>query len=269
MTGLYLCNKMKEEDKRTGDTYFMVIPADVWDNPNLSPTSIILFGHIMVQTNKKKYSWAGNTDLADRLGISENTLKKSLKELEDNGMITRQLIYKENSKEIKERRIFVNVGITGGLNNLSQGQAKKLGQGLGPKVGPDNNKSTNNKKQQHDILFNQPNEEELVRKQKEDNLQKELNWGVLNSVWTTQEYDSAIKSYKKDWMKITLQQQQEIITFCQQNEQALKMTSVWKKDFFRTHNASIEWLKGEIKTRSSRKRSTGLINPDGEPSTEF
>ncbi len=115
----------------------------------------------------------------------------------------------------------------------------------------------------NEYSFNEPNKEELVRKHKEITIQKEIEWEVLNSVWTTQEYSSAVKSYKKDWMKLTIDQQLEIINFCKEHQHKFKMTNVWKKDFFRTNNSSLNWLENQIKnnkTSSASKPGMGLTD---------
>jgi DNA-binding HxlR family transcriptional regulator len=43
------------------------------------------------------------------MGISKTVLTKCMGELEDLGFIERKLIYHENSKQVKERRIYLCV----------------------------------------------------------------------------------------------------------------------------------------------------------------
>lgn len=93
--------------------YYMNIPAEVWDS-EISAKAMILYGHISVLVNKKKYCFAGNKYFEDVMKCSAMTINRCLIELEENKFITRKLIFKENSKEVEVRKIYINVGITSG-----------------------------------------------------------------------------------------------------------------------------------------------------------
>jgi len=98
---------MEPEDKNK-QSYYMVIPAEVWGS-TLSAKSIVLYGHISVLANKHKFCWASNSYFEQVMGISKTVLTKCMGELEDLGFIERKLIYHENSKQVKERRIYLCV----------------------------------------------------------------------------------------------------------------------------------------------------------------
>ena len=87
-------------------TYYSVIPAEVKYNKNISSTSKLIFGEISSLSNEKGYCCATNKHLADLYGLSVSSINKVIKELEDNNLIRRELIYGEN-KEVIERRITV------------------------------------------------------------------------------------------------------------------------------------------------------------------
>ena len=89
--------------------YYMNIPAEVWDS-EISAKAMILFGHISVLMNKKKYCFASNKYFSDVMKCSARTIDRCLTELEEPGFITRKLVFRDNSKEVEIRKIYVNVG---------------------------------------------------------------------------------------------------------------------------------------------------------------
>lgn len=86
--------------------YYMVIPAKVW-NTKINPQAILLYGHISVLANKNGYCWATNNYFEQALGISEATVTRCLLTLETIGVIKRHIIYKEGSKQIAKRLIYI------------------------------------------------------------------------------------------------------------------------------------------------------------------
>ena len=91
-------------------SYYMVIPASVWDS-NLSTRTILLYGHISVLSNKKGYCFATNLYFEKVLNCSAKTIRKCMQELETGGFIKRKLIYKESSKEVELRKIYITNNI--------------------------------------------------------------------------------------------------------------------------------------------------------------
>ena len=89
-------------------SYYMVIPAEVWES-NLTAKAMILYGHISVLANNRKYCWANNQYFTKAMKISEATVCRCLNELETEGFIIRDLIYVPGSKQVQERRIYLNV----------------------------------------------------------------------------------------------------------------------------------------------------------------
>ena len=91
-------------------SYYMNIPAEVWDG-GITAKAMILYGHISVLSNKKKYCYATNGYFEKVMKCSTSTITRCLKELEGIGIVTRQNIYKEDTKHIEMRKIFLNIGI--------------------------------------------------------------------------------------------------------------------------------------------------------------
>ena len=90
--------------------YYMVIPASVWES-NLNPKAILCYGHITVLSNKGGFCYANNKYFEKVLDASTTSVGRYLNQLEDLGLIKRVLIYKEGSKEIEQRKIYLNTGI--------------------------------------------------------------------------------------------------------------------------------------------------------------
>jgi hypothetical protein len=88
----------------------MVIPAEVW-NAEISAKAMILYGHISVLANKEKYCFASNSYFEKVMKCSGSTLKRTFLELETKGFIARELTYKEDSKEVDIRKIYLNIGM--------------------------------------------------------------------------------------------------------------------------------------------------------------
>ena len=95
------------------ESYYMNIPATVWDT-DLNAKAILCYGHITVLANKGGFCYANNKYFERVLKVSTSTVSRYLNELEELGLIKRQVIYKENSKEVFQRRIYMNIPIITG-----------------------------------------------------------------------------------------------------------------------------------------------------------
>jgi len=89
-------------------SYFMVIPASVWDS-ELSAKAMILYGHITVLANKKGFCFASNDYFAKQMRCNARTIQRCFVELESNNLITRENVYKEDSKEVDMRKIYLSL----------------------------------------------------------------------------------------------------------------------------------------------------------------
>jgi len=115
---------MKEEQG-----YYMVIPATVWDS-EISERSILLYGHISTLVKKEGYCWANNEYFENKLRCSLASVKRCLVELEKAKLIYRELVFKEGTKEVESRKIYLNLGrITGEPRGRSNNDATDLNLG--------------------------------------------------------------------------------------------------------------------------------------------
>lgn len=91
-----------------GPSYFAVIPANVRYDKNLTGKAILLYGEITALCNQKGYCWASNDYFAKLYGVNSKSIQRWIKSLEDQGYISREVFYKEGTKEIERRNIRLN-----------------------------------------------------------------------------------------------------------------------------------------------------------------
>lgn len=86
-------------------SYYAIIPANVRYDKRVVGEAKLLYGEITALANAKGFCWAGDKYFADLYGVSKRTIQNRLKSLEENGYISRQVIYKKDSKSIESRHI--------------------------------------------------------------------------------------------------------------------------------------------------------------------
>lgn len=92
--------------------YYAIIPANVRYDTGLSPNAKLLYGEITALCNEKGFCWAGNSYFSELYSKDKSTIARWLKQLENKGYITREVIYKEGSREIENRYMRIcNEGI--------------------------------------------------------------------------------------------------------------------------------------------------------------
>ena len=88
-------------------SYYAIIPANVRYDKNLSANAKLLYGEITALCNEKGYCWATNEYFAELYGVSKVSISKWISALENNGYITRKIVYKEGTKEILNRYLSI------------------------------------------------------------------------------------------------------------------------------------------------------------------
>ena len=87
--------------------YYAIIPANVRYDKSITANAKLLYGEITALANKEGYCFATNKYFANLYGVSTKTVSLWIKSLIDNGYIYSQIEYKENSKEIERRRLWI------------------------------------------------------------------------------------------------------------------------------------------------------------------
>lgn len=94
---------MEEQQK----AYYAIIPANVRYDKDLVPSAKLLYGEITALCNEKGYCWATNQYFAELYNASDRTIKNWISQLVDKGYIQRSVKYKEGTKEIEQRKLFI------------------------------------------------------------------------------------------------------------------------------------------------------------------
>ncbi len=87
--------------------YYAIIPANVRYDKELNANAKLLYGEITALANEKGYCWAGNNYFSNLYDVSQRTIIRWINDLVVKGYLASELIYKNNSKEVLERRLWV------------------------------------------------------------------------------------------------------------------------------------------------------------------
>lgn len=106
--------------------YYAIIPANVRYDSDLKDKAKLLYGEIAALSNKNGYCYASNSYFAKLYNVSTQTIINMINNLDEKGYITKEVVYKDGSKEILGRYL-------------------KIFEGGSQKILTDNNTSINNK----------------------------------------------------------------------------------------------------------------------------
>lgn len=88
-------------------SYYANIPAPVRYDKNLSANAKLLYGEITCLCNQRGYCWAQNRYFANLYGVSPKTVSSWISSLVKAGYIYLEMTYKDGTKEIDERRLYL------------------------------------------------------------------------------------------------------------------------------------------------------------------
>lgn len=88
--------------------YYGILPASVRYNKSLHPMARLLYSEITALCQKEGYCWASNSYFADLFDVTDRSVINWINNLRDEKYIRTELIYKNGSKEIRERRIYIS-----------------------------------------------------------------------------------------------------------------------------------------------------------------
>ena len=88
-------------------SYYAIIPAFVRYDSNLTANAKLLYGEITALCNEKGYCFARNKYFADLYGVSNVSISKWINQLKDYGYIRIKMIYKQDTKEIETREMYI------------------------------------------------------------------------------------------------------------------------------------------------------------------
>lgn len=88
--------------------YYGILPARIRYDKRLKPMEKIMYAEITALANNKGYCYASNGYFSDLYEVHKVTVSNWIGNLVEFGYLTNQIIYKEDSLEIKERRLYIN-----------------------------------------------------------------------------------------------------------------------------------------------------------------
>ena len=97
-------------------SYYAIIPANIRYDDELTPNAKLLYGEITALCNEKGYCWANNEYFAKLYGVSKVSVSNWINQLVDRGYLASEMIYKEGSKEIKNRYLRIGDPIKENFN---------------------------------------------------------------------------------------------------------------------------------------------------------
>lgn len=98
---------MSDEIRESTSNFYIVIPATVAYDMNLSANAKLMYGLISGLTNEKGYCWASNKYFAEKIGVSKTAVSLWIKNLREAGYITVELEYRGESREVEMRKIWI------------------------------------------------------------------------------------------------------------------------------------------------------------------
>ncbi|WPC08777.1 helix-turn-helix domain-containing protein [Globicatella sp. PHS-GS-PNBC-21-1553] len=110
--------------------YYAILPANVRYDTNLSSTAKLLYAEITALSNLNGYCWATNSYFAKLYNVTSVTISRIITQLSDRGYIRTEIIYKENSKEIDKRVIYIAEPI----NNIDNTYNQKVSEPINENV---------------------------------------------------------------------------------------------------------------------------------------
>lgn len=90
-------------------SYFAVIPANVRYDKDLSANAKLLYGEITALANEKGYCYAQNAYFAELYDVSKTTISRWIKQLTEKGYLSPCVVRDENTQEVIERRLYINI----------------------------------------------------------------------------------------------------------------------------------------------------------------
>lgn len=88
-------------------SYYAIIPASVRYDKELRPNEKLLYGEITALCGASGYCWGTNQYFADLYGVSDRMVREWISHLKERGYVDIMMIYKEGTKEVLERRIYI------------------------------------------------------------------------------------------------------------------------------------------------------------------
>lgn len=111
--------------------YYAVIPANVRYDKDLTANAKLLYGEMTALSNEKGYCWATNSYFANLYNVKNETISRWVSQLIKKGYISSVIIYKNGTKEIDSRRLYIgNIPIDENINTYCQESQKPIDENI-------------------------------------------------------------------------------------------------------------------------------------------
>lgn len=87
--------------------YYAILPAAVRYDDRLRPNGKLLYAEITALASRDGYCWADNAFFAQNFELTERSVQTLLKQLEELGYLTIEVVQKGNQNQPEQRRIWV------------------------------------------------------------------------------------------------------------------------------------------------------------------
>lgn len=165
--------------------FYGIMPANVRYDKNLKPMEKILYTEITALSNKEGYCFASNSYFGELYEVNKKTVSTWVNNLEKQGYIKIVLIYKQGTKEITERRIYINQKVSPVNKNVD--------------TYPQKNGEVSTKKS---IGYPQKNGDPIHKKMEDNNTSIILQDDVVNN--TTQKENETTKEIEQQHQLIAI-----------------------------------------------------------------
>lgn len=122
--------------------YYTILPAEIRLDKRLSAFEKILYSDILALANKKGYCYATNQYFAKTYQMSISSISHVISKLVELDFIKRIYEYKDNTKMIERRKLYVQINHNTFIKNLPYPLAENTKQGIGENC-KDNNININ------------------------------------------------------------------------------------------------------------------------------
>lgn len=240
-------------EKEKQPSYYMVIPASVWNDDGLTANAKLLYGHISTLTQKSGECWASNDYFCKVMDIEERSIQRLLDILLDRKHILRSLITEEN---VSKRIIKIS-------QPMSPGDDIRV-------TGADDVRVTHNTTRVNKTSKTAAPRKKTIDPQHaqaaaEHELDTLFRWERIIKIWRTEE-DSTFqrRAAKKHFWPMDGNIQEEIVNFIESLGTDVKfLRKAWIGPMLKDGLFTIENIKQEIeKNKTFEKPQTGKFkNP--------
>lgn len=91
-------------------SYYAIIPANVRYDKELCPNAKLLYGEISALCKKEGYCWSSNDYFAELYDVSKKSISTWISQLVNSSYIQKQIVYKQGTKEILMRKLYISDG---------------------------------------------------------------------------------------------------------------------------------------------------------------